>query len=358
MMFKKYSKEKERRRYIRLDSVFPVEFCIEDKSGKVISGWLQGFTSNISKGGLCLCVNNLPEEFILKIKQEGIKFILKIEIPLRYRPIEAKAKVVWIELVDKGLARYHIGLNYERILPQDNKRILRYCIAKKITLPLILIIISILLIGFGISTYINLRLLQTNKALVEQFVDILQKSSSARREIQKLNKEKQDLELKLQEMELHLKNLNEERKIILESQKKRLIEEEIAKDKINTLLKMIKELEKERQQLKEKIHSVQTKETQITEDLLLLDRKKIDLEKVNVEKMYQWLKLHQNPRTGLILSYEGDKDLQNISFLYDQALLAIAYTRFSDFERARKIFDFFRFKAKKIQGGFLNAYYT
>jgi hypothetical protein len=40
--------------------------------------------------------------------------------------------------------------------------------------------------------------------------------------------------------------------------------------------------------------------------------------------MYQWLKVHQNPRTGLVLSYEGDKDLSNWSFLYDQALAAIA----------------------------------
>jgi len=54
---------KEQRRYIRLDSVFPVEFRIFSLDGKsFLSDWLQGFTNNIGKGGLCLLVNNLPSE--------------------------------------------------------------------------------------------------------------------------------------------------------------------------------------------------------------------------------------------------------------------------------------------------------
>ena len=35
------------------------------------------------------------------------------------------------------------------------------------------------------------------------------------------------------------------------------------------------------------------------------DKKSI-LEKASFEQMYQWIKLHQNPRTGLIISFEGD----------------------------------------------------
>jgi hypothetical protein len=358
MMFKKYPKDKERRRYIRLDSVFPVEFLLQNRKGENLSAWVQGFTNNIGKGGICLSVNNLSSELLEVIKREDTILILKIEIPLQHKPVEAKAKLAWIELIDERSARYNMGLSYEEILPSANKRILRYCIARKVVLPLILGISIFLLLGFALSTYLNLRLLNTNRALVEQFVEILKRSSTAREEIKKLSKEKEELGLKLQEMELRLKNLEEEKRTILESQKKRLLEEEEARKKTDELLKLIKNLEQERQTLKEKLYSLQTKETQITEDLFLLDKKRADLEKANVEKMYSWLKVHQNPRTGLVLSYEGDRDLENISFLYDQALAAIAYIKFSDFERARKIFDFFRFKAKKQYGGFLNAYYT
>ncbi|MCM8792002.1 MAG: hypothetical protein NC826_02485 [Candidatus Omnitrophica bacterium] len=358
MMFKKYSKEKERRKYVRLDSVFPVEFYLENSKGEILSDLLQGFTSNVSRGGICLCVNNVSPQLLDIIKNKDTRFILKIEIPLHQWPVEAKAKLTWLELTDERLSRYHFGLSYEEILPSANNRILHYCIAKKITLPLVLCIGFFFLLGLLISTYFNIKLSQANRALVEQFVDILKKTSTSRDRIQKLIKEKEELQLKLEEMELGLRNLQEERQSILELQKKRLIEEEQFRRKINELLKSIKNLEEEREALKEQLYSLQVRESQITENLLVLDKKRADLEKANVEKMYQWLRIHQNQRTGLILSYEGDKDLSNVSFLYDQALTAIAYTKFSDFERAKKIFDFFKFKARRSYGGFLNAYYT
>jgi len=74
--------------------------------------------------------------------------------------------------------------------------------------------------------------------------------------------------------------------------------------------------------------------------------------------MYQWLTIHQNPRTGLVMSFEGDSNVDNWAFIYDQSLAAQAYTRFSDFERARKILDFFAKKAKRREGLFFNAYYV
>jgi len=358
MMFRKYPKEKERRRYIRLDSVFPVEFALVDESSGFVSSWFQGFTNNIGKGGLCVSVNKLPQEILSLLKKPQVKFLLKIEIPLRKKPAQAKARLAWMKLIDEELNRYSFGLSYEEISKKDNRRIFHYCIVKKFSFPLIATTAVILLFSFTLSAYLNFKLLKTNRALVEQFVDILKKSSALRDEIQNLNKEKNELQLKLQDTQMSLKNLEEEKENILRLQKKRLLEEEQAKEKISQLLKRIKGLEEERDALKDKISSLEKKETQITENLFLLDKKRTDLEKVNVEKMYQWLKVHQNPRSGLIASYEGDKDLKDVSFLYDQALLAILYVRFSDFERAKKIFDFFKFKAKKQFGGFLNAYYT
>ncbi len=58
------------------------------------------------------------------------------------------------------------------------------------------------------------------------------------------------------------------------------------------------------------------------------------------------------------MSFEGDSQIANWAFTYDQALVAIAYTDFSDFARARKILDFFAKRAKRIDGRFLNAYYV
>jgi hypothetical protein len=74
--------------------------------------------------------------------------------------------------------------------------------------------------------------------------------------------------------------------------------------------------------------------------------------------MYRWIAVHQNPRTGLVMSFEGDKDMQDWAFIYDQALAAQTYVNFSDFERAKKILDFFNKKAKRVDGLFVNAYYA
>ena len=53
--------------------------------------------------------------------------------------------------------------------------------------------------------------------------------------------------------------------------------------------------------------------------------------------MYQWLKIHQNPRTGLVMSFEGDSDIANWAFIYDQSLIAQAIPIFLILNRARKI---------------------
>jgi len=53
----------ERRKYIRLDTVLPVQFRLESLDSKqALSPWIQGFTNNIGHGGICLSVNDLPFE--------------------------------------------------------------------------------------------------------------------------------------------------------------------------------------------------------------------------------------------------------------------------------------------------------
>ena len=58
------------------------------------------------------------------------------------------------------------------------------------------------------------------------------------------------------------------------------------------------------------------------------------------------------------MSFEGDGDIADWAFIYDQSLVALAYTYFGDLERAKKILDFFFARAKKQGGLFFNAYYA
>jgi len=373
-MFKRESLGEEKRHYIRLDSVFPVQFRILSPDGKkILSEWLQGFTSNISKGGICLEVNNLKPELAKFIKEGQAKVSLDIQMPLTAAPVPATAKVAWVKGVNTDLNKYLIGLSYEEIASVANIRIIRYAKARRLFVPVVVTVIIMLVIGFGAGTYLNIRLIKGNKALVEQLVKIIQESSIAKQTVKQINKEREDLQLKMQALQLRIKTAEEEKSALQERvrqeekagqevkaklEEKVKLEETTAEKKIDDFNAMIERLTEEKSSLQEQLIAVQRKENTVTEELLRLDKRKATLEKANLDKMYQWLKIHQNPRTGLIMSFEGDIDVANWAFVYDQSLVAQAFTNFSDFERVKDMFDFFAKRAERVNGLFYNAYYV
>jgi len=350
-IFKKKKKypEQERRKYIRLNSVFPVQFRLLGLDGKrFLSDWLQGFTSNVSKGGICLCVNNLNPELAKILKEKQAKLFLDIEMPLAREPVAAQGSVAWVKDEVNEPNKYVMGIAYDEIDGAANSRIMRHARTRKLLIPLFLSAIIILGSISVFNTIVGARLIQGNKVLIQQLIRILQESSIAKQKVKEITKEKQDLQVKILTLHGRIQTAEEE--------KKRL---DTAKtDEVNQLNSLIGELLQEKGLLQEALISVQHKENKITEDLLRLDKRKVVLAKANLDKMYQWLKTHQNPRTGLVMSFEGDKDISNWAFVYDQALVAQAYTYFADYERARKIIHFFYNKAKRIDGKFLNAYYV
>lgn len=368
-MFDKESLGPERRHYIRLNSVFPVQFRIVSLDGKKhLSEWLQGFTNNISKGGLCLGVNNLKPDLAQVIKEKQAKLSLDIQMPLTASPVAAYAKIAWVKDVSGQPDKYLIGLSYEEIAAQANKRIMRYAMAKRLFVPALTTVIIILSLGLAAGSYINYKLIKGNRALVEQLVRVLQESSLAKQTVEAISKDKDGLQLKMQALQLRIKTAEEERtalqekiaqeeKARLEAKVKpegRVAAQEAAK-KINT---MLEKLMQEKSALQKQLTTVQRKESTVTEELLRLDQKKATLEKANLDKMYQWVKIHQNPRTGLVISFEGDSDVANWAFIYDQSLVAQAFINFSDFDRAKNMLDFFDKKAETANGLFYNAYYA
>src|SRR3989338_3879317 len=133
----------ENRQYTRLDSVFPVQFRLAAPDDRnFLSDWLQGFTNNISKGGLCLSVNKLSSDLAQILNNRQAKLSLEITIPLGGRPVDALARIAWVK--ETGPAQYLIGLAYENINAQDNARIMRYALTKKLFAPVALSIIILL----------------------------------------------------------------------------------------------------------------------------------------------------------------------------------------------------------------------
>lgn len=348
-LFKKKSPPSERRQYIRIDTVFPVQFRLLSADSKhFLSEWLQGFTNNIGKGGICLDVNNLNPELAVMVKAKQAKFSLDIETPVNHMPIGAQASVRWVKTDAEEPNKYCIGLMYDNINKLQNSQIMRYAWTKKLFFPAVLSIIIMLSSGSIINTIISAKLIKGNKILIEQLIKILQESSVAKQKVKEINKEKQELLLKIQALSARIQNVEEETQ-------KQQAQETVDSGKTNAY---IKELLSQRESLQQELISLQRKESVITEDLLRLDKRKMALEKTNLEKMYRWLKGQQNQRTGLVSSFQSDKEISNLAYTYDQALAALAFTYFSDSLRASMIFKFFQTHASRLDGSFLNVYYA
>lgn len=360
----------ERRRYIRLDSVFPVQFRLYSLDGAVpLSDWLQGYTSNIGKGGILLHVHELSADQQLLVKTQQVRIGLKIEMPLDRPSVAAQAVVAWMQEKAGREEKFGIGLSYVQIDAAHRTRLVRYAAVKKAALPAAVGAIGILALALGAYFYINMKLMEGNKALIAQLVEILRESTSAKQKIKDISRDKEDAQRSLQTLQVRIEALEEERREqelkAQEAEKEKTVLEERAReelaqaaDRVRQLNDMIAHLTRDKAGFQDRLITLQEKEYTVTEELLRLDQKKADLVKANFDKMYRWLAVHQNPRTGLVMSYEGDRNLQDMAFIYDQSLVVQTYINFSDFERARKILEFFSRRARRVDGLFVNGYYV
>ncbi len=339
----------EHRKYLRLDTVLPVQFRLEGEAEEIfISAWLQGFTNNIGRGGICLAINTLDQRLFDLLAQKKVKLSLEIDLPVSRKPICAKASVVWAKEIFGDKHQYLVGIHYEQILASQNFRLMRYAWIKKLFVPVVLALVLILGLGLGINSYLSFKLTRHNKLLIEKLGEVLEASSTAKQKVEEVVVQRQYFQAKLKALQEQITQV--------ESQKASIEAGDLMQ--IQQLSETISTLDREKLNLEGKLALARQKENLVSQELVILDKQKLVLEKANFDKMYQWLKIHQNNRTGLVASFEGDKEIANWSFTYDLALLVQAYAYFGDFDRARKILDFFANEAKRENGWFLNAYYV
>ena len=344
------------RKYIRLDSVFPVEFQVVGLDGESqLSEWLQGFTRNVGKGGLCLEVNRLPQELIPLLNGRQVKLCLKIEMPAVNRPVSALASIVWVKEPDGNVSKYSLGLSYETIDRRQNAQIMFYARLKRMLIPVGAALILILSAGFLLGAYFNMKLIHSNKFMVEQLVKIIQESSIAKQKVKVITKDRSDLQMQIQTLESRIDTVEKEKMLFREKAK---VEQFKTSQDIDDLSRQLNELVQTKALLQDGLIKLQQKESVVTEEFLHLEKRKASLEKANLDKMYHWLAIHQNPRTGLVISFEGDGEVADWAFIYDQSLAIQAYLILSDFVRAKKVLTFFARKADRQDGLFYNAYYT
>src|SRR3989338_6934244 len=154
----------EKRRYIRLNTVFPIEFQVVDKEDRrPISELYEGFTRDIGKGGMGIFSKTLKdkdkERFNFIPHETKLKII--INIPLDKEPIGSFATVEWVERQPGPIVdTYRFGISYDFINELEYEKIISYVKWLRLKPRLVLFIIAFLAIAFVISSALLFRLNQ------------------------------------------------------------------------------------------------------------------------------------------------------------------------------------------------------
>ena len=341
----------ERRKYIRLNSVFPVEiYLASDRVSK--PRLVQAFTHDVSLGGLCLSVNDPDDELISTVHDGTSSFDITINMPITHHPIEARVRAAWHDVREGHRhKRLMIGVSYDRISDGDKNRIFKAARRMK-WLPRITLFSIVLLAGLlAIISYNNARLKEDNKALIEQFYRIQDMAEAYKNSLAKVGVKYETAKVELEKNGLLIDNLNKEL-----SRASKTGDLELLKAQKQKLDESLKIALGDKTLLEEKVRALNESKAKAGRLLDEANQRRKVLQEATVKNMYQWLKTHQNKFTGLVMSFEGDSSVRDWAFTYDQALASQVFLISNDIERAAYVLEFFRKSARKKSGGYLNAY--
>lgn len=339
----------ERRRYIRLNSVFPVTIYLK-KEGKAI----QAFTHDVSQGGICLSVND-PDTGLVNMVEHGLaSFDIVIDMPFTSRPVEAQVRPAWHEL-KSGLRhkKLLIGVSYEKIDPRDNARIVGRARRMKWLPRAAGLAIVLLLSLLAVSFYEGHALRARNRELIDRFYKVQDTSDIYKRSFAKIEGQYEILRSELAKSEDAIARLKGEMKKL-----DAVPPEPDLETRRSVLASSLQDAQSEKALIESRLSAIRGKKEKAEYLLTEAKEKRRELEEATSKNMYQWLKTHQNKITGLVASFEGDPAVKDWAFTYDQSLALQTFLISKDTARAEKILSFYRDKAARKDGGFMNAYNT
>jgi len=365
----------EHRKYIRLNVVFPVEFQFidPDTSGSV-SEIKQGFTRNVAKAGICLEVNNLEEGLEQALKEGKVNLDLRLHVPLARPEKKAIAKIAWHEKIKSGYPnKYLIGLSFLQIDKKDSDSI--YFHAQRLILTPAIIAVFFFFLASGLAYFysIEVKTKTENKKLAQELSRLSAKKSDLERQIMELDQEHEvvgceivvnddkieEYKARIKDLEMVAKDTKTKDKIIAylkedRSRAKAVIKQALYQKAVYNR-KLLK-ISNENVYLKNRVSKLANQRVSAEDSLKDLLASFNPVEEKSIAGMYQWIKNHQSRRTGLVVSYEGDKNLEEWAFTYDQSLASQCFTLMGDQDNAKRILDFYKYKAQKSEGAFVNGY--
>ncbi|MBI4396702.1 MAG: PilZ domain-containing protein [Elusimicrobia bacterium] len=335
------------RRYIRIDTVFPVEMKFFDPGGGSSSHFFQAFCRNVGQDGLCLELNALDAELEPFLHLPDIKLDLQIEPPFTKKAIHARASLRWKKRQEGELIHYLVGAQYEQINDKDRRRLKRYALGRKWLPGLSLFLTLTLSVSVLFLSLYQLDLARTNQYLTAQVMTLTGYRAGV---LSVLNGFGDAWRNVSRDLGINPEKVNDLVRVLSSASLIDQLKEKLEYER-STLLKERESYLADLRDFSEAPPRSRANEAASSEGRDVFPAP-------NVQLFYQWLTRHQHPQTGLAPSYEGDPKLENWSFTYDQALLVQVYTLFGNYDAAKKILLFFRDHAPQDKGAFVTTYIT
>lgn len=359
-----------KRKYIRISTVLPVEFFVIDGEGKRLTPWLQGFTRDIAKGGIRIVINDLWWGFWDKFNFRNSELFVKVNLPFKKKSISARAKVAWSGTCKfKEYNQYFAGIEFLELDEKESGMLFNYAVLKKTMLPAAVSFLSILLIVLGVSFGKTQELVKEKRRVVKEYVNLLDRVSNLEKTLDDGRKNglffeqrQRQLQEKIGSLEKEISRWQEKYEQSTQNQPvpnedKGVKEQNSRKEIIFRLKKELVSLRKENEYLKDKQKQVETVNLAVSKKVYQLQKTRGESLPNIARGMYEWIKNRQDLRSGLVLSYEGDKNLERVYFSYDQALAVIIFLLHKDYARAAKVLDFYLGKIKDGEDIY-NSYYA
>ncbi len=336
----------ERRRYVRMDTVFPVEMVLRHPRQSAPSVSLQGFTRNVSLGGMMLEFRSLPPTEAADLESRQATLDLLVHAPFRPKPIAVTSHVAWLSRKDEdGRSVHLVGVQYETAESWVAQKIFRYARIRRF-IPRFFIGTVLFLCAVVVGQAFNqIHLLMENRRLVSSIV-----TSAEGRD---------DLIRGLEEMASRQRKLALDLKAAKEQQARStqaMSAEGVTEDQAEFFHQELEAALKRESDLRNQLTLIQKESADRRVTLHSASESSGLKEEAVLTQLVSWLERHANTQTGLLPSYEGDPKLEGIAYTYDQAVAAIAFTLFQKNDNARRILTFYRDRAKKSEGAYISSY--
>ncbi len=349
-----------------MQSVFPVEYrapgAAPEEDGTV---WKQGYTCNISRGGICLGINQF-EDWLKPRDNRPPRLRLRIRVPLSGPPVEALGEVVWTERAGERIpADFQAGLRFVEIAESDRERLTRYARWSVWAPRLATAAVCVFFALFLVSLRDNLRLQERNAALVDALVTVQQKEARLGGLLETIESRKARLAEDIAEYSREIRTLTARLEEAQEGLRVRTQQEDamarelkLSEKTIMDLKKTLREMKERRGPLEDEYDLLVRRERMMEDEREMLERQKKGLRDSVWKQMHAWLARHQSSTTGLVKSFEGEVGvIEDWAFIYDQALAVNCFLLAEDVPRAKKILNFFSRMMSQGYAGFYNAYF-